>query len=137
MSQEDEIMEKVCEFLQKAKVFYVATVEEDQPRVRPFGIAHIIDGKLCVMTGKRKPVSKQIMKNPKVEVCACIGADWVRIAGKLMEDDSMETRQAMLDAYPFMKKTYAADDGNMQVLYFEDATATFDSFSGEYEVITF
>ena len=69
-------MKRVCEFLQKAKVFYVATVEKDQPRVRPFGIAHIIDGKLCVMTGKCKPVSKQIIENPKVEVCACIGADW-------------------------------------------------------------
>lgn len=130
-------MKKVCEFLQKAKVFYVATVEEEQPRVRPFGIAHIIDGKLCVMTGKCKPVSKQIMKNPKVEVCACIGADWVRIAGKLIEDERMETRKAMLEAYPFMQKTYAADDGNMQVLYFEDAIATFDSFSGDHEVITF
>lgn len=130
-------MERVCEFLQKAKVFYVATAEKDQPRVRPFGIAHIIDGKLCVMTGKCKPVSKQIMENPKVEVCACIGTDWVRIAGKLIEDDRMETREALLEAYPFMKKTYAADDGNMQVLYFEDATATFDSFSGKHEVVTF
>ena len=130
-------MKKVCEFLQKAKVFYVATAEKDQPRVRPFGIAHIIDGKLCVMTGKSKPVSKQIMENPKVEVCACIGADWVRIAGTLVEDDRMETRETMLEAYPFMKKTYAADDDNMQVLYFKDATATFDSFSGKHEVVTF
>lgn len=123
--------------MQKAHVFYVATMDGDQPRVRPFGIAHIIDGKLCMMTGKRKPVSKQIMANPKVEVCACIETKWIRIEGKLIEDDSMETRQAMLDAYPFMKKNYAADDGNMQVLYFEDATATFDSFSGEHEVIEF
>lgn len=130
-------MERVCEFLQKAHVFYVATMDGDQPRVRPFGIAHIIDGKFCVMTGKVKPVSKQIMANPKVEVCACVETKWVRIEGKLLEDDSMETRQAMLDAYPFMKKTYAADDGNMQVLYFKDATATFDSFSGEHEVIKF
>lgn len=130
-------MEKVCEFLQKAHVFYVATTEGDQPRVRPFGIAHIIDGKLCVMTGKCKPVSKQIMKNPKVEVCACIGTDWVRITGKLIEDGRLETREAMLEAYPFMKKTYAVDDGNMQVLYFEDAAATFDSFGGEHEVIKF
>lgn len=130
-------MERVCEFLQKAHVFYVATMDGDQPRVRPFGIAHIIDGKLCVMTGKKKPVSKQIMANPKVEVCACVETKWVRIEGKLIEDDRTETRQAMLDAYPFMKKTYAADDGNMQVLCFEDATATFDSFSGEHEVITF
>lgn len=130
-------MEKVCEFLQKAHVFYVATVEEDQPRVRPFGIAHILDGKLCVMTGKCKPVSKQIMKNSKVEICACVGTEWVRIAGNLIEDDRLEIREAMLDAYPFMKKTYSADDGNMQVLYFENATATFDSFSGKHEVVTF
>lgn len=130
-------MEKVCEFLQKAHVFYVATIEGNQPRVRPFGIAHIIDGKLCVMTGKKKPVSKQISANPNVEVCACIDNEWVRIEGKLIEDDRIETRQAMLDAYPFMKKTYAADDGNMQVLYFKDATATFDSFNGEHEVIKF
>lgn len=130
-------MERVCEFLQKAHVFYVATIDGDQPRVRPFGIAHIIDGRLCVMTGKKKTVSEQIMTNPKVEVCACIETKWVRIECKLIEDDRMETRQAMLDAYPFMKKTYAADDSNMQVLYFKDATATFDSFSGEHEVITF
>lgn len=130
-------MNEVCEFLQKAHVFYVATVEGDQPRVRPFGIAHIIDGKLCIMTGKRKPVSHQLAANPNAEICACVGTEWIRIAGKLIEDDRMETRQAMLDAYPFMKRTYAADDGNMQVLYFEDATATFDSFSGEHRVITF
>ncbi len=130
-------MERVCEFLQKANTFYVATVEGDQPRVRPFGIAHIIDGKLCVMTGKKKPVSKQISENPKVEVCACTEGKWVRIAGELVEYDSTEARQKMLDAYPFMKKTYAADDGNMQLLYFRNATATFDSFSGEHEVIKF
>ena len=130
-------MQTVCEFLQKAHVFYVATVEGDQPRVRPFGIAHIIDGKLCVMTGKCKPVSHQIGTNPKVEVCACIDGEWVRIAGKLVEDDRKETRQTMLDAYPFMKKTYAADDGNMQVLYFEDATATFDGFSGNKRIVKF
>lgn len=130
-------MEKVCEFLQKAHVFYVATIEGDQPRVRPFGIAHIIDGKLCVMTGKKKPVSKQIAANPKVEICACIETQWVRISGELVEEDSAEARQKMLDAYPFMKKTYAADDGNMQLLYFRNTTATFDSFSGEHEVIKF
>lgn len=130
-------MEKVCKFLQDAHVFYLATMDGDQPRVRPFGIAHIIDGRLCVMTGRKKPVSKQISANPKFEVCACVGTKWLRIEGRLIEDDRMETRQAMLDAYPFMKKTYAADDGNMQVLYFEDAAATFDSFSGEHEVIKF
>lgn len=130
-------MQTVCEFLQKARVFYVATAEGDQPRVRPFGIAHIIDGKLCVMTGKCKLVSQQLKANPKVEICACIDGECLRIAGKLVQDDRNETRQAMLDAYPFMKKTYAVDDGNMQVLYFEDATATFDGFSGNKRIVKF
>lgn len=130
-------MKTVCEFLQKTNVFFVATVDGDQPHVRPFGIAHIIDGRLCIMTGKCKSVSKQLGANPKTEVCACNGTEWVRITGKLIEDDRVETRQAMLDAYPFMKKNYAADDGNMQVLYFENATATFDSFSGEQKVVKF
>ena len=130
-------MKTVCEFLQKAHVFYVATAEGDQPRVRPFGIAHIIDGKLCIMTGKCKPVSHQLAANPKAEICSCAEGKWIRIAGKLVEDDRIETRQAMLNAYPHMKKTYAADDGNMQVLYFEDATATFDSFKGEHSVVKF
>ena len=130
-------MQTVCEFLQKAHVFYVATLDGAQPRVRPFGIAHIIDGRLCLMTGKCKPVSRQIAQNPNVEVCACMDGEWVRIEGKLFEDDRLETRQAMLEAYPFMKKTYAADDGNMQVLYFQDATATFDGFSGKHRVVTF
>lgn len=130
-------MQTVCAFLQKARIFYVATTEADQPRVRPFGIAHILDGRLCIMTGKCKPVSKQIEANPKVEVCACIDGEWVRITGKLFEDDRIETRNAMLEAYPFMKKTYAADDGNMQVLYFKDATAVFDSFSGNQKIVTF
>lgn len=96
-------MEKVCEFLQKAHTFYVATVDGEQPRVRPFGITHIIDGKLCVMTDKCKPVSHQIAANPKVEVCACADGEWVRIAGELVEDARVESHQAMLDAYPFMK----------------------------------
>lgn len=130
-------MEKVCEFLQKAHTFYVATVEGDQPRVRPFGIAHIIDGRLCVMTGKQKPVAKQIEANPKVEICACVDANWLRITGELVEYDSLQARQQLLEAYPFMKKTYSADDENMQLLYLKNATATFSSFGGEQRVVKF
>lgn len=130
-------MERVCDFLQKAHVFYVATVEGDQPRVRPFGIAHIIDGKLCVMTGKKKPVGKQIMENPKVEICACEGAKWLRIAGELVEYDDVAARKLMLDSYPHLRNMYHENDGNMFLLYFKNATATFDSFGGEHEVIKF
>lgn len=130
-------MERVCDFLQKAHVFYLATVEGDQPRVRPFGIAHIIDGKLCVMTGKHKAVSAQIMANPKVEVCACLEGKWLRIAGELVEYDSNEARQKMLDAYPSMKHAYAADDGKMQLLYFRNATATFEPAGEGQNVVVF
>lgn len=130
-------MERVCEFLKEAKTYYLATVEGDQPRVRPFGTAHIFEGKLYIQTGKVKEVSKQLMKNPKAEICAFHKGQWLRIAGKLVEDDRVEARQSMLDAYPSLQKMYAADDGNTQVFYFQDATATFSSFTHEPEVITF
>lgn len=131
------MMERVCEFLKEAKTYYLATVEGDQPRVRPFGTAHIFEGKLYIQTGKVKEVSKQLMKNPKAEICAFHKGQWLRIAGKLVEDDRVEARQSMLDAYPSLQKMYAADDGNTQVFYFQDATATFSSFTHEPEVITF
>lgn len=130
-------MERVCEFLKEAKTYYLATVEGDQPRVRPFGTAHIFEGKLYIQTGKSKEVSKQLMKNPKAEICAFHKGKWLRIAGLLVEDDRVEARQSMLDAYPSLQKIYVADDGNTQVFYFKDATATFSSFTHEPEVITF
>ena len=100
-------MERVCEFLKEAKTYYLATVEGDQPRVRPFGTAHIFEGKLYIQTGKVKEVSKQLMKNPKAEICAFHKGQWLRIAGKLVEDDRVEARQSMLDAYPSLQKMYA------------------------------
>ena len=130
-------MEKVCRFLKDAGTYYLATVEGDQPRVRPFGTAHIFEGKLYIQTGKVKPVSKQLTANPKAEICAFHKGTWLRVAGTLVEDDRREARESMLEAYPGLKNMYSADDGNTQVLYFKDATATFSSFSGEPEVIKF
>ncbi len=130
-------MEKVAAFLKEAGTYYLATVEGDQPRVRPFGTAHIFEGKLYIQTGKVKNVSKQIHANPKVEICACIGGDWLRVAGTLVEDDRREARQSMLDAYPSLQGMYSADDGNSEVFYIKDATATFSSFTKAPEVITF
>lgn len=130
-------MERVVKFLKDAGVYYLATVEGDQPRVRPFGTAHIFEGKLYIQTGKVKDVSKQLLANPKAEICAFKNGEWIRVAGELMEDDRVEVRQSLLDAYPSLQKMYAADDGNTQVFYFKDATATISSFTHEPEVIRF
>ncbi len=132
-----EGIEKVTRFLKDAGTYYLATVEGDQPRVRPFGTAHIFEGKLYIQTGKKKEVSKQLKANPKAEICAFKGGKWIRVAGELIEDDRIEARISMLDAYPSLKKMYAADDGNTTVFYFQNAEAVITSFSQEPEVIHF
>lgn len=130
-------MERVCQFLKDAGVYYLATVEGNQPRVRPFGTAHIFEGKLYIQTGKVKPVSKQLTENPKAEICAFHGGKWVRIAGELVEDDRVEARKSMLDAYPNLRSMYDENDGNTQVLYFKNAVATFYSFTAAPEIVEF
>ena len=130
-------MERVCEFLKQAGVYYLATVEGDQPRVRPFGTAHIFEGKLYIQTGKVKPVSRQLGENPKAEICAFHNGTWVRIAGELMEDDRVEAKKSMLDAYPNLRGMYNENDGNTQVLYFRNAEATFSSFTAAPKTVKF
>ena len=120
-----------------SETYYLATVEGDQPRVRPFGTAHVFEGKLYIQTGKVKDVSKQLHQNPKSEICAFKNGEWLRVSGKLIEDDRNEARQSMLDAYPSLQKMYKADDGNTEVFYFENATAIFSSFIHEPEIIEF
>nr|WP_304954476.1 pyridoxamine 5'-phosphate oxidase family protein [uncultured Bacteroides sp.] len=130
-------MERIVKFLKDAEVYYLATVEGDQPRVRPFGTAHIFEGRLYIQTGKVKDVSKQLMANAKAEICAFKDGEWIRIAGELIEDDRVEARRSMLDAYPSLQKMYAADDGNTQVFYFRNAKATISAFTHEPVVIQF
>lgn len=130
-------MQEVYDFLKSCGTYYLATVDKDQARVRPFGTIDIFEGKLYIQTGKSKDVSKQIQANPKVEICAFAGGDWVRVAGKLVRDDRIEAKEHMLDAYPNLKAMYSATDDNTEVLYFEDATATFSSFGKEPRVIKF
>ena len=130
-------MEKICNFLKEAGVYYLATVEDGQPRVRPFGTAHIFEGKLYIQTGKVKPVSKQIAENPKVEICAFKNGTWLRLAGELVEDDRIEAKKSMLDAYENLRAMYDENDGNTQVLYFKNGVATFSSFTEPNEVIEF
>ena len=130
-------MQEVYGFLKKAGTYYLATVEGDQPRVRPFGTVHIFEDKLYIQTGKVKPVSKQLLANSKAEICAFMDGTWLRVAGELIEDDRREARQAMLDAYPNLQAMYSADDGNTQVLYFKNATAKFESFGGAPREVKF
>lgn len=130
-------MKKVCEFLKEAGTYYLATVEGDQPRVRPFGTAHIFEDKLYIQTGKSKPVSKQLAENPKCEICAFKKGVWLRVAAELVEDDRVEARKSMLDEYTGLRKMYDENDGNTQVLYLKNAVATFTSFTAEPEVHTF
>jgi uncharacterized pyridoxamine 5'-phosphate oxidase family protein len=130
-------MQEVYEFLKKCDVYYLATVEGDQPRVRPFGTVEIFEGKLYIQTGKGKEVSRQLQANPKAEICAYADGKWLRLAGKLVRDDRVEAKRHMLDCYPGLKSMYSAEDDNTEVLYFVDATATFCSFTEKPKVIKF
>ena len=130
-------MKRVCEFLKKAEVYYLATVEGDQPRVRPFGTVHIFEDKLYIQTGKVKPTSKQLLANPKAEICAYRNGSWIRLSGELVEDVRVEAKKSMLDAYPNLRHMYDENDGNTQVFYFTNAIATFCAFGKEPEIIEF
>ena len=130
-------MERVCKFLKDAGVYYLATVEGDQPRVRPFGTAHIFEGRLYIQTGKVKPTSRQLMANPKAEISAFHNGTWIRVAGELIEDDRVEARKSMLDAYPNLRGMYNENDGNTQVFYMKNATATFSAFGKPSETVEF
>ncbi|MCR5799270.1 MAG: pyridoxamine 5'-phosphate oxidase family protein [Lachnospiraceae bacterium] len=130
-------MEEVYRFLKEAETYYLATVDKDQPRVRPFGTADIFEGKLYIQTGKSKDVSKQIRANPKVEICAFKDGRWLRVAGTLVRDDRIEAKAHMLDEHPSLKAMYSAEDDNTEVLYFKDATAVFSSFTEPPKTVTF
>ena len=123
--------------MEKANACYIATIEGDQPRVRPFGTINLFKGRLYIQTGKKKDVSKQIAANPKAELCAFDGKTWLRVACTLIEDNRAETQESMLEAYPSIRGMYAVNDGNNVVYYLKDATATFYTFGGEPKVVTF
>ena len=130
-------MQEVYDFLKKCGTYYLATTEGDQPRVRPFGTVDIFEGKLYIQTGKSKDCFKQMIDNPKVEICAFGGGEWIRIAATVVDDDRVEAKAHMLESYPNLKSRYAADDPNTGVLYLKDATATISSFTAAPKVIKF
>ncbi|MBQ6373061.1 MAG: pyridoxamine 5'-phosphate oxidase family protein [Clostridia bacterium] len=130
-------MNEVYAFLKQCGTYYLATMDGDQPRVRPFGTIDIYDGHLCIQTGKVKDVSRQIQDNPRVEICAFSDGVWLRVAGTLKRDERVDAKAHMLDAYPSLKAMYAADDDNTEILYFEHATATFSSFTAAPRTVEF
>ena len=132
-----ENVERVCGFLDEAGVYYLATVEGDQPRVRPFGTALVYNGRLYIQTGKIKPVSKQLAADPKAEICAFKDGRWLRVTGELYNDDDRAVKVAMLEKMPSLSAMYDPDDGNMQMLYFKNATAVFSSFTEAPETLVF
>lgn len=135
-----EAMQKTYDFIKQNchGTYFIATTDGDQPRVRPFGTVNIFEGKLYIQTGHKKDVAKQIAANPKVEICCYDGqSTWLRLSGTLVEDERIEAKKAMLDAYPELRGMYDENDANTAVYYFKDAVARFDSFVKEQEIVQF
>ena len=130
-------MEEVLRFLKECGVYYLATVEDGKPRVRPFSTAEIFENHLYIQTGNKKDVFKQIEKNPNVEICAFKDGKWLRLRGILKQDDRYEARKDMLDKNPYLRGMYDENDGNTEVLYFESAEAIFSEFGKEPRVVKF
>lgn len=141
ISQEmkEKNMQEVQAFLKDCGAFFIATADGDQPRVRPFGVSEIIDGRLYIMTGKVKDVFKQMAKNGKFEICALkkSGSEWMRISGTLINDETLSVKEEFLKRNPGLKSMYKADDGNMAVLYITNGTARFSSFSAPERTVNF
>ena len=129
-------MQRVYDFLKKCGTYYLATVENGQPRVRPFGTIDLFEGKLYIQTGKCKPVADQLKANGRVELCAFDGEKWLRVEATALLDDNIAAQTHMLDAYPSLKAMYQPGDGNTEVYCLRDATATFSSFTSAPEVVT-
>lgn len=121
-------MEKAYEFLKECGTYFLATVDGDRPRVRPFGTCHIFEGRLYIQTGAVKDVSRQMHKNPRIEICACKGPKWLRLSGTAVLDGRTEAQESMLEAYPSLKGRYRPGDGNTEVWYIKDARAVLSAF---------
>ncbi len=120
---------EVFDFLKEAGTFYVATVDEKLPRLRPFGVVCDFEGKLYIATNNTKNVYKQILANPNVEICAMLGGKWIRLAGEAITDSRREAKKAMLDDNESMRGMYNEDDGIFEVLYLQNVSGTINSFT--------
>lgn len=130
-------MREVFDFLKACETYYIATVDGDQPRVRPFGTVNIFEDKLYIQTGYKKNVAKQIAANHKVEICAFNGKEWVRVQSVLVEDQSIDAKKSMLDAYPNLRGMYDENDENTAVFFMINAKADFASFADSVRTVRF
>lgn len=130
-------MKEVYDFLKKCGTYYLATVEGDQPRVRPFGTVDIFEDKLYIQTGKVKKVADQMKANPKIEICAFAEGAWLRISAEAVLDERIEAQEHMLAAYPSLGGMYKPGDGNTEVYYLKNAEAVFSSFGAAPKTIRF
>ena len=130
-------MHEVYEFLKSAGVYYLATVDGDQPRVRPFGTIDLFEDRLYIQTGKRKPVADQLKANPKIEISAMFEGRWIRLSAEAVLDENIEAQIHMLDNYPELKAMYTPGDGNTEVYWLRNALATICSFTSAPEVYKF
>ena len=130
-------MKQVYEFLKKCGTYYLATMDGDQPRVRPFGTYDIFEDKLYIQTGKIKPVARQMKANPKIEISGMADGKWIRITAEAVLDENIEAQKHMLDAYPTLQAMYKPGDGNTEVYYLKNATAQICSFTEPTITITF
>ena len=130
-------MKETYEFLKKAGTYYLATVEYNQPHVRPFCTVNIFQDKLYIQTGKSKKVASQMLDNPNIEICAMLDGKWIRVEGTAKPDDRTVAKKAMLDAYPDLRSMYDENDGNTMVFVIDNAIATIYSFTDEPVVYKF
>lgn len=130
-------MQEVYEFLKGCGTYYLATVEGDHPRVRPFGTVNLFEGKLYIQTGRIKPVARQIEANPKIEICGTLGGKWIRVAAEAVLDDRVEAQEHMLAAYPHLRKMYQPGDDNTAVYYLKNAEAQICPFTEAPKFIRF
>ena len=130
-------MNEVWQFLKECGTYYLATVDGDEPRVRPFGTAEIFEDKLYIQTGTKKACYRELIKNPNAEICCFKDGKWLRVRGKLIPDDRIEAKKDMLDKNPSLRGMYDENDDNTIVFYFKDATASFASFTEAPKEIKF
>lgn len=130
-------MKEVYEFLKNAETYYLATMDGNQPRVRPFGTVDLFENKIYIQTGLVKDVAKQMIANPKVEISAMYEGRWIRVAGEAVLDENAAAQEHMLEGYPSLKAVYQPGDGNTAVFYLQNATAQICSFAEPAKTITF
>ena len=130
-------MHEVFEFLKAAGTYYLATMDGDQPRVRPFGTIDLFEDRLYIQTGKVKDVANQLKANPKIEISAMLDGRWIRLEAEAILDENIDAQVHMLDNYPSLKAMYTPGDGNTEVYYLTNASAVICSFTAEPEVYEF